>query len=690
MVACASLAGAQTPYMSRLDPAPQGRLAVAWDPDHQRVVGVESSTTGALWDWDGQRWLRRLGAMGPGVDIFAIGHDPLTHEVLGVGRYDVATWNGARWRVWSAYQGPGLAETDPIAFDTRRRCFVAYRIGGVWEWRDGWRVPTQLTYPPYRIGAAFAYHPGLQATILYGGSNRADCWSWDGANWTQLTASAPPGPRSGATLGYDPSANRLVLYGGQSAGAPTTWTLTGTTWAQMQTVASPGPRVDARMVWDGSGVLLVGGAPTAGEAPWRLQGGAWQSLPEVQPAVHWQGQWAYDPVRGNAVLFSGAVETRLGAQQWADTWTYDRVWQRRSVAAAPAPRIDGGFAWSAANQGILLHGGADARTQNYGDTWLWDGVAWRAMSSASSPGTRTRHVMVEDPSGGVLLFGGADGVVLGDQWLWDGAMWRLVTPLALPSPRHSAYSARHPASNRVLLLGGWSSSWVQDAWAWDGAVWQPVAWPLLPNETPLQLAWRPETTNVLLQSALYRREWDGVGWSLPQALTVPPQGYTLVADKNRGELLGYPVPYFGSGATAGPVGLAVYTGVPASADRYGTGCAIGSAPGMTVRGAPRPGNAGLQLVAGTVTPLVPTMLLVGTGAVGQPLGGGCNQWVSGPAVVTLAIASAGAEAAIALPVPNQASLRGLALTAQIATLDMPRGLYLGLALSEGLRVTIGD
>jgi hypothetical protein len=97
-----------------------------------------------------------------------------------------------------------------------------------------------------------------------------------------------------------------------------------------------------------------------------------------------------------------------------------------------------------------------------------------------------------------------------------------------------------------------------------------------------------------------------------------------------------------------------------------------------------------ELVATTLTPQAPTFLGLGLLAVNQPLGSGCNLHIGSVAGVRLANANSAGEVSFAFPIPNGTVLRGVEFTTQAAVLDPSRSVYLGLTLSEGLRVRIGD
>jgi len=80
-----------------------------------------------------------------------------------------------------------------------------------------------------------AFGLSVGGTVLFGGFSSGtyleDSWSWDGADWTQLTLNHHPSPRGSAALGAD-SQGDLLLFGGDVTAFPAkdTWTFDGRDW----------------------------------------------------------------------------------------------------------------------------------------------------------------------------------------------------------------------------------------------------------------------------------------------------------------------------------------------------------------------------------------------------------------------------------------------------------------------------
>lgn len=505
---------------------------------------------------------------------------------------------------------------------------MAYASGRVWEWRDGWTQPAQPNPPPARSSAALAYHPGLQAAVLYGGEGRADCWTWNGTTWTQLAANAAPGVRAGAAMAYDEAAGRLLLYGGAS-GAQGTWAMVGSAWTQLATNADPGERTAPNFVYDDTGVLLFGGAGSTEDSFWRLQGGTWQQLSVGRPAVRWNQQWAFDPLRQCVVLFGGSPEPTGGWPRLADTWTFDGSWRRHATPVAPPGRAFGACAWSAVDNAVLLFGGSDQTA--FGDTWLWNGVTWSQRITGLAPAPRQGHVLAADPAGGVLLFGGYFGTtVFGDQWHWNSAGWTQRLGILQPGARYAAVADFDPLRRKVVMVGGRSPTPLTDAYEWDGSQWSQIPSPLAAGESALRV--------------------------------------------NNGGLLTT------SQLTDWPTGVV----------NFGSGCALGLAPQLASVQQPRLGTVDFALVTSTLAGPAPTLLAVGFAPQSLPLGGGCALLVDQVVATVTGVASASGELRVPLPIPNDRSLAGVQLRAQSAVIDPPRSAFGGLTLTGGLQVVIGD
>jgi hypothetical protein len=94
--------------------------------------------------------------------------------------------------------------------------------GATLEWLPGWST-VATTGPTKRMYSAMAYDEARQVTVLFGGwalINQSlvalnDTWEWNGATWTQITASGPSA-RYGHGMCYDPVGGGVLLFGGSA------------------------------------------------------------------------------------------------------------------------------------------------------------------------------------------------------------------------------------------------------------------------------------------------------------------------------------------------------------------------------------------------------------------------------------------------------------------------------------------
>src|SRR2546425_1564728 len=153
-------------------------------------------------------------------------------------------------------------------------------------------------------------------------------------NWTQLSSYAPPYIREGAAGAFDPQRNETVIFGGYTPSDTgldgDTWTFDGQRWTQKNPLQSPMPRTQASAVYDMARhqIVLFGGTAFGGAGmndTWIWDGITWtQQQPAHSPSLRYAAAMAYDPVTQRVVLFGGTVVTGgQAATPLGDTWTWD-------------------------------------------------------------------------------------------------------------------------------------------------------------------------------------------------------------------------------------------------------------------------------------------------------------------------------------------------------------------------------
>lgn len=323
-----------------------------------------------------------------------------SHDGCSACEPEVATWSEIRTEL-----GPRTGHA--MAFDTRRRELLMF--GGsdatgqtptdLWEWsHDGWHRKTLDIEPFGRVAHGLAYDQARDRLVMFGGADTSfsvptgDLWEWDGVRWDERVAPNGPGPRFMHAMVYN--GKRTLVVGGQSP----SFAYLADTWA-----------------WDGTSWSLL----IAGTSPDALPGRARAAI-------------AYDPARGEVVLFGGADG---GLAPRSDTFVFDGArWRRAMPTVNPPGRTDAAMAWDPASQRIILSGGLGANGTTLSDSWAWDGTSWTTLPAG--PPARFGAALASDlERGGVVLFGGALSALASrsDTWWFDGAAWHDDTPSASPA-----------------------------------------------------------------------------------------------------------------------------------------------------------------------------------------------------------------------------------------------------------------
>jgi len=197
--------------------------------------------------------------------------------------------------------------------------------------------------------------------------------------------------------------------------------------------------------------------------------------------------------------------------------------------------------------GVVLFGGWDGVRAFLADTWHHGDTGWASIPG-TGPAARHFHAMAHDPVRDVVvLFGGFDGSVrLADTWEWEGQRWTARTPTNTPAPRDGHALAFDPIGRRILLFGGTDGALLDDTWAYDGVDWRR----LNPTSRPPARARHAMATDraigriVLFGGAgstllADTWTWDGTTWRQEQPATAPPARvhHALAFDAARGRVV---------------------------------------------------------------------------------------------------------------------------------------------------------
>lgn len=347
----------QVPVVS--PPARSGH-AMAFDEARQRVVMFAGTTDAAsrlddIWEWDGATWRQAAPATGlpPARETTAMVYDPARTTALlfggaagdGTPLGDTWVWDGARWREAVSAAAPSPRSQHAMAFDTARDRAVVFggtgpsgNLDDVWEWDGtGWHEATPATRPPARRGHALAYDAARNTTLLIGGivdgasPQRFDQWTWDGAQWTDVTPNRVPPWRMDFAAAFDADRGRLVLFGGRTASAllADLWEWDGTAWTERTTLtgASPAGRFGHALAYDPARhrVVLVGGQGNSGglNDVWEWDGTAWAMVsPDATIAARHGHAMVYDAARETLLVFGGQDATS-GSSRTTSFLRYD-------------------------------------------------------------------------------------------------------------------------------------------------------------------------------------------------------------------------------------------------------------------------------------------------------------------------------------------------------------------------------
>jgi hypothetical protein len=200
--------------------------------------------------WDGTEWTRHDNTADPemftvlsAVTQDATGRPVYFGGVTGASTYhnDIFRWDGTRWNKLQPSVKPPGRELMQAVYDEARRQLVIY--GGIgcgpatplnncpldylkdtWTW-DGntWTQQNPAQNPGQRAFGMMAFDSGTQMSILHSGvvtdslsdTLVDDTWTWDGANWAQLSPANSPGPLISFMMTRYPTAAKVFVFGGQ-------------------------------------------------------------------------------------------------------------------------------------------------------------------------------------------------------------------------------------------------------------------------------------------------------------------------------------------------------------------------------------------------------------------------------------------------------------------------------------------
>ncbi|HEY6239034.1 MAG TPA: hypothetical protein VIZ68_07620, partial [Thermoplasmata archaeon] len=238
-------------------------------------------------------------------------------------------------------------------------------------------------------------------------------------------------------------------------------------------------RAVATTIDDGTGVIAVSNDACPGSGVSGCSPVALGPRPAVPPAPQWTdlqskltnqvpshrylASMAYDPTDGYLLLFGGYGNASTTPD--GDTWSYaNGHWAQLSPTSSPSARYASMMAWDAQDGYMVLFGGYDSSTATaYNDTWTFVGGQWAPLNPVTSPPTRWRGSMANDPVDGyVVLFGGTDSTTLKlykDTWSFSAGAWTDLTSTVTGNPpvKLRQEMVWDSADQYIVMFGGCTS-----------------------------------------------------------------------------------------------------------------------------------------------------------------------------------------------------------------------------------------
>ncbi len=338
-------------------------------------------------------------------------------------------------------------------------------------WIELQPAPFPNTTQVWRQGG-MAFHPVQNGLVLFGGLQSTptapldQTWTFDGANWTQLTPVTTPPTRWGHRVVYDSRRARLVTFGGRSptttANANDTWEWNGVDWQQVATANAPSPRAFYSMAYDSRrGVTVLYGTMSGstigsagGDQTWEYDGVDWRlvTTATTPPGLEAPAM-TYDTARGVVVMFGGwngqvAIDYRT-------TWEYDGIdWTLRTTTNAPATGYRASCVYDEARGRTVLYGGyAGGMAQT--TTWEYDGNDWTAVATGGSLRI-TEAYMGYDPIRRISVYFGGSGPgtnPINSTWIYAGTSSAIAAPFGRGCATSAGTATLSPTTRPVLGTG---------------------------------------------------------------------------------------------------------------------------------------------------------------------------------------------------------------------------------------------
>lgn len=178
---------------------------------------------------------------------------------------------------------------------------------------------------------------------------------------------------------------------------------------------------------------------------------AQDSIP-ADPGARWGHAFIFDAANNQILLFGGARERGVYLD---DTWVWDgSEWQQKKV---PGPSARGFCAvtFHKERKSIILHGGRGNDRVTHSDTWEWNGSEWNQLEPGSDFSADHHAMLYDEKMGQTVLFGGKNYRYEMQQktWALDNGELTVLSSEG-PSPRHSVGFTYSSSESGAYLYGG--------------------------------------------------------------------------------------------------------------------------------------------------------------------------------------------------------------------------------------------
>jgi N-acetylneuraminic acid mutarotase len=372
-------------------------------------------------------WGRRQVASGP-LDSHSpsVTYDERTREIIFFGvSAEHEDWPADTWSYNSSTNAwtprdmrvfPYSSSHIAMAFDDRNGVAAVFGWGVICTYdvsKDRWTKARWTEESPFsRWDPALVYDSREGVFVMYSGMygegdifNDTRTFNVTTGNWTLKNPAVSPPDGRGFSAVYDSDRGKVLLFGGRKGwnyfGGTWEYDTAADSWTKLEPPASPPARDGAGMIYDGQNrvAVLFGGNGQRGPLndTWLYDPAAnrWTQLfPPESPSARADFGFAFDPSRGEAVLFGGMGQYPPLNDAWAFNVSEHR-WSRLRMPFSPAPRFGHQMVYDTVNSEFIMYGGTDLAI-DFPEVWRLD------LGGSAASGSYTSRPL---DTGGRPVFG---------------------------------------------------------------------------------------------------------------------------------------------------------------------------------------------------------------------------------------------------------------------------------------------